>query len=431
MTRRLRGTLLAVLAVTASLGSTAMDLSFSGFGTLGYAQSDRPFAYQRFINDQGTFRRDSIAGLQIDGKFAERFGTTVQIIAATASDNDRQYNGSVSWAFVSYRPEDDWLFRVGRQRIPFYLYSQSYDVGVTHNFARLPTEMYSISPSNNFDGISFSRSWEFGSGDFALEGYWGKSKFKSRYWVRDGMSPVQAPGAVFNAIEFEGGILVLSYKKNEDTFRAGVVKGMGRMRDGTPIQTRYPFVAVLPGVGYYQVDDSIPGPGVGTVDGIHNTIVTLGADVHLDAGFRVISEFARTYVTQPDVDFANASTRGYASLLKRFGKWAPYVTYAFLRSKPSQRDLYVNVNGNRVPDFLPGAALINASQRAGADGILTYDQSSLTLGISYAFSTTSKVKAELMRVRVGQVSSMVDGPQGSNIRDQKINVFSMAYNFVF
>ena len=398
---------------------------------MGYALSDRPYTYQRFISNRGTFRRDTVAGLQVDSRFADRFGATVQITAAPASDNDNQYSASVAWAFVSYRPADDWLFRAGRQRIPFYLYSQSYDVGVTYEFARLPTEMYSISPSNNFDGISFSKNWGAGGGDLALEGYWGKSKFDARYWERDGAPPTRAPGAVFYGVNFEGGILALSYKKNEDTYRAAVVKGIGRMQDGTPLQTRYPFVPVLPGVGYYQVDDSLPGPGVGTTNGIRNTIFTLGADVGVGAGFRVTTEFARTYVDQSDVDFANASNRGYASLQKNVGKWTPYVTYAFLRSKHSQRDLYDKVNGNTVPGFIPGAALINASQRAGADGILTYDQSSWAIGTSYAFSPSSKLKAELMRVRVGQSSSLVDAPPGGNSSNQRINVFSMSYNFVF
>ena len=152
-------------------------------------------------------------------------------------------------------------------------------------------------------------------------------------------------------------------------------------------------------------------------------------DVGLGSGFRVISEFARTFI--PHTDDSIASTRGYVSLLKRTDNWTPYVIYAFLRSTPDPLNLYSNVNYNTVPDFVPGAALINASQRTGADGILAYDQSSWALGTSYSFSATSKIKAEFLRVHVGQVSHLVDAPSGSNIRDQNLNVFSLSYNFVF
>jgi hypothetical protein len=190
-------------------------------------------------------------------------------------------------------------------------------------------------------------------------------------------------------------------------------------------------VTVFPGFGYYQVNASMPGPGVGTKSGFHNTIVTLGADVRFDQGFRATAEFARTYITQSGVDFANASSRGYIGVLKKIEQWTPYVSYAFLHSETGQLSVYNKVNSNTVPNFVPGAVLINASQRVGADLMLPYDQRSWALGTSYSFSASSKLKAELMRTRIGQASSLVDGPPGSNIRNQNINVFSVSYNFVF
>ena len=418
-------------ASSTMLPSPAAEFSASGFGTLGYARSNQSYAYQRFIDKEGTFKRDSVAGFQVDAKFTERFGATVQVKAAPASDDDNRYESTVSWAFLSYRLSNDWIIGVGKQRIPFYLYSQNYDVGVTYDFARLPTEMYSLSPSNDFNGLSFSKSWGLGGGDLVLDGYLGKSKFDARFWLRDGIPGAQSRGAMFRAIEFEGEILVLSYKRNEDTYRFGVVQGIGRPHRGTSLPISYPFVSLSPGVGYYQVDPSFPGPGIGSTSAFHNTIFTLGADVSLNAGFRVISEFARTYVTKPNVDFANAASRGYLSLHKSLNKWTPYISYAFLRSEARQRNLYDSINYNTVPSFIPGAALINASQRVGADGMLTYDQSSWGIGTSYSFSATSKLKAELMRTRIGKVSSMIDAPPGSNIRNQHINVLSMSYNFVF
>ena len=63
--------------------------------------------------------------------------------------------------------------------------------------------------------------------------------------------------------------------------------------------------------------------------------------------------------------------------------------------------------------------------------MLTYDQHSLAIGTSYSLSPTSKVKAEWMRVRIGKVSSLVDAPPGSNIRNQNINVISLSYSVVF
>lgn len=37
-----------------------INYNFSGFGTLGYTLSDQPFKYLQYIDDQGTFARDSL-----------------------------------------------------------------------------------------------------------------------------------------------------------------------------------------------------------------------------------------------------------------------------------------------------------------------------------------------------------------------------------
>ena len=422
--------LVAVSANLAACPAAAVDFSVSGFGTLGYARSDQPYTYQRFIDNSGTFWRDSLVGLQVDAKFTDKFGATVQVKVAPASDTDSEYDGKVSWAFLSWRPTNDWLIRAGKQLIPFYLYSETVDVGVTYDFARLPTEMYSIISSNDFTGLSVSKNWGMENGDLSLLGYWGKSTAEFRLWLRDNVPPVQSSGAAFVKENFRGGGLVLSYTRNEDTYRIGVHRGVFTVPDGAPIPTTYPFVALASGIGYYQVNGSLPGPGLPTAASETGTVITLGAKVDLGSGFRLVSEFART-VTTPNHDISVASTRGYASLLKRVDNWTPYVIYAFLRSGAQQRNFYNSVNYNTVPDFVTGAALINASQRAGADGLIAYDQNSWALGTSYSFSANSKIKAEYMRSHIGQMSSLVDGPPGSNIRNQNINVLSLSYSFAF
>ena len=423
---------LAALVLGWPATAGAADFSLSGFGTLGFAKSDKSYRYQRFVDDNGTFRRDSVAGVQLDAVFSPSVGATVQALASPSSNHDDQFDGTLAWAFVSWRPTNDWLVRMGRQRIPLYLYSQNHDVSVTYEFARLPTEMYSISPGNEFNGISVSTNWNLRNGELVLDGYLGSTNVDARYWIRDGIPQIQQmAGSTFRAITLDGQGVVLSYRTDDGIYRAGLHRSMGRLRNGTLLPASYPFVSLSPGVGYFQVDPSLPGPGIDSVRGIRNTIATIGVDLSLGNGYRLIGEYARTLVDDSTVQIANRSDRGYVSLLKRLDKWTPYVTYAALRSDAAQRNLYRRVNENTVPSGIPGATLINASQRAGADGILAYDQSSWSIGTSYALSPTSKIKAEWMRVRIGQVSSLVDAPPGSNIRNQSINVISLSYSLVF
>ncbi|HQZ04521.1 MAG TPA: hypothetical protein PLJ46_01530 [Burkholderiaceae bacterium] len=427
---RFRFLCLIITAHCLALPAWAVDYSLSGFGTLGYALSNKPYSYQRFVSQEGTFRRDSVAGIQLDARFTERLGATVQVLAAPATDSDVKTEASVAWAFLSLRPTNDWLFRAGKQRIPLYLFSQNYNLGVTYPFARLPTEMYSISPSNEFTGLSASKTWETSGGDLTLDGYWGVSDLDVRFWIRDGIPAVQAPGPLFRRIGVEGGGLVLSYRRQENVVRIGIGKvNVDEKNSSNAYPVTYPFVSLFPGIGYYQVNAALPGPGIPTIDKYGYRTFTLGADLDIGSGFRAMGEFARSYVS--DTLFSTQSNRGYVAILRPINKWTPYISYAFLRSEASVLLLQKLVNNTSIPVFVPGAAQINAAQRVGADSLLAFDQRSLAIGTSYSLSATSKLKAELMRVRIGQVSSLVDAPPGSNIRNQNINVISLSYSVVF
>jgi hypothetical protein len=421
--------LLAAWIGPVAVPAAAVEFSVSGFGTAGYARSDQAYTYQLFIDDSGTFWRDTVAGLQVDARLADTFGATVQFKLAPATNSDDEYNGTVSWAFLSWRPSNDWLIRLGKSRAPLYLFSETKDVGVTYDFARLPTEMYSIVSNDDYTGLSVIKNWAVGEGDLSLQGYVGKGEVDFRFWIRDNIPPIQRAGPIFQVEDVRAGGLLLSYRQTDDIYRISAFRGTGKLKNGLRAPTTYPFVALAPGIGYYQVTDSLPGPGVPTTDSFTLTVVALGVDVGLAAGFRVVGEFARSFV--PDTDVSLASTRGYAALLKQIDNWTPYLVYAFLRSTPEVRNLYNSVNYNTVPGFIPGAALINASQRTGADYLISWDQHSWSMGTSYSFSATSKLKVEYMRTHIGQMSSLVDAPSGGNIRDQNINVFSLSYNFLF
>lgn len=421
--------LIAGLFSLACLPALAADFSYSGYGTLGYARSDQPFTYQRFISDRGTVKVDSLVGLQLDASFANKFGATVQAKFAPSTTSDTSYQGSISWAFLTYRPTNDWLFRLGKQRIPLYLFSETYDVGATYDFARLPVEMYSIVPSNDATGLSVSKVWALEGGDLSLDGTWGVSKNEVRIWVRDTIPGAQSAGALFERFDLTGGGLVLSYKAASQVFRLGLFTAKLKLHSGQPLTSNYPFVQLAPSVGYYQTAPSLPGPGLQTVDSVTNTTLTVGADVTLPADFRVLAELADSRV--PRSAYAPQGIRGYLSVLKRYGNWTPYATYSFMRSPSKSLDDYESVNSNRVPAALTGAAQINASQRAGADVIFAFQQQTLAAGTSYSFSATSKLKAEFSRTHVGAVSTLVDAPQGADIRNQNINVLTLSYSFVF
>ena len=57
-TRIMQSRVLLALTLAIPLGSQAVEMNWSGFGTIGYAISDEPYHYQRFIDNHGTFKRE-------------------------------------------------------------------------------------------------------------------------------------------------------------------------------------------------------------------------------------------------------------------------------------------------------------------------------------------------------------------------------------
>lgn len=173
----------------------------------------------------------------------------------------------------------------------------------------------------------------------------------------------------------------------------------------------------------------MPGPGVPLVDKLELYVATLGADIALPHDFRLIGEYGRRRIS--NATMGPDTSAAYVSLLRPTGRWTPYVYWSFIRSHDAAMDLTDALNENRVPDFIPGAAAINSTQRAGSDLLSPYDQQSFAIGTSYSFSPTSKLKAEWLHTRTGHLSSFVNPPSDEDSGGREINVFSLSYSFAF
>ena len=463
---------LATVFALVTISAEAAELSLSGFGTLGVAKSNQRYNFERFINNGGTIARDSVAGVQADVKFTESVGATVQGKFAPSLKNDSSWDTTLSWAFLSWRPANDLLIRLGKQRAPLYLNSESMDVGVTYDFARLPAEMYSISPSSDYVGASLSKTWNPSLGELTLDGYAGNIGTNWRVYQRDNVqlpgSPMQ-PGANFKSISVDSSGFALTLLREEDKYHASVQKQTTAIRPYSPA-----YLSLIPAAGFAPVITpgiaqaleamGMPSAGpagvgaaataaaaAGTLGGsvytvlpqaqaasAHSLVYSLGAEINLPKGFRVIGEYGRRKVT--NVATGIDTNGGYFALLKDVGAWTPYVSYATIKSSSDLLNQYQSVNSNPGLTVAPSplaviangaAAAINASQRVLADGMLAYDQHTLALGTSYRLSPTQKIKFEWARTQVGVASSFVDAPSFGNVSKQNIDVLSFSYNVVF
>lgn len=428
-TRMISRLLAATLVALATGTAAAQDFSWSAYGTLGYAQSNRDYKYLRNINDNGTFETDSVLGAQGDLRFTPQWSATVQVKLQQSLKSDDRWDLTPAWAFLAYRPTNDWLVRAGKMRAPLYLYSESLDVGVTHDMARLPAEMYTLAPSSDFLGLSVAKTWTRGERDLVLDAYSGRIGTTARLWLRDGVGTDPA-GARFVSVNVQSSGLVLTLRSPDGIVRGGLHRTSTRKEDGSQLPVAFPFVQIAPGLGYYQVDSRMPGPGVPTVSRIHNTIYTVGLEYTVVPTWRVIGEFER--IVQKDTQVGSDQRGGYVALLHNVGRFTPYASWGWVRASEGILDWYDKLTQTQLPQFIPGAAQINAAQRAAGEATFARDQRSFALGTSFAIDARQKVKVEWMHTHIGRVSRLVDTPSGQESpRNTSIETFSINYNFSF
>jgi hypothetical protein len=166
--RRLKTSVLPALMALFCVPAFAVDYSLSGFGTVQYTIGDNEKNYLRFVNEDGTFKVNSILGGQLDVQLNKEFSATVQYVIAPKQRRDEGVELDNRWAFLKYKPNDNWHFKLGRQRLNFYLDSENLDVGHTYAPANLSPEVYYNAGVLAVDGFSANYNFEDSAGR-----YWG------------------------------------------------------------------------------------------------------------------------------------------------------------------------------------------------------------------------------------------------------------------
>ncbi len=390
-TRSLGQIMLCALS-TLPLTAQALDFNWSGFGTLGYVRSDQDYAYERVISKNGSFKRDSLLGLQLETTFSPKWSSTLQARYAPNIQHDLRWELELAWAFVSYRPANDWLLRVGKLRMPMYLFSENMDVSASYDVVRMPTEVYTTAPSADYSGISLGRTWQLGIGEFNVEAYAGKTSLKASDETARASLRTRTAGLVFKL------------NQDENVFHLGLQQAYvgleteirnGARNQGTGQNSNAPSNAPRP------VDDALFAQ---LQKEISTRIILVGADLQLHPQLRLVAEYAKR--TAPDFDLPHNSTGAYVTLLSKQGAWTPYASYARLLTDKSARKSQNNRN--------------------------YFDQSTFAVGSSYALSTRSKLKAEWLQIRLGSNSLLLDNNAQYNANDrQRLNIFSLTYSAIY
>ena len=123
-----------------------------------------------------SFDSDTIFAVQLDIIPHRNLWFTVQLASkGYRPDGTSQYKPRIEWAYVSYKPKPGWKIHLGEMQVPYFVHSESIEVGFAYPLARPPIDAYTyyIKPFSNHQGIDITHTshWD----DYQRKYYGGNS----------------------------------------------------------------------------------------------------------------------------------------------------------------------------------------------------------------------------------------------------------------
>lgn len=167
----MKKSILSLALATAFIsGSLHAEIHLSGFasvvGGMTTSSDDRLYGY----DDKFDFKEGSLFAIQASSDLDNGLGVTVQLTAKGNDDWDPEFK----WAFVSYDVNDNLRLLAGRQRAPFYMYSDFLDVSYAYPWISPPKGVYDLI-FDTFDGLGAVYNTTLGDVDASFHGIYGRN----------------------------------------------------------------------------------------------------------------------------------------------------------------------------------------------------------------------------------------------------------------
>ena len=422
------GALCALLSNAAFAAGSGISLpnnvAFSFFGTAAYTISDKSYGYNHgTISERGGFNSGSNLGAQVDWQLTPRLGVTLQGEISPARDKDRRWRPHLTWGQLTYRATDNWVLKLGRARLPVLLYTQNANVGMSYYAARLPLEVYDLSPTFEYNGISSTYAWDVGDDGMrtmAWDIYAGISNFDQRIWFRDAYpgSISQGANVYSRRMNAVGTFLTYEDAMENNILRAGVHYATVKDRKGGTFLKRHDVMTLPNGAQVY------PPVGTNVADKVKYLFFALMADWHLGNGFYVAGELGIRRAL--NVNLGLDSQAVYLHLRRRFNGFTPYIAWSYSRSDADSRNTYEGLSKST------GVAQYDMLNRISGDALLMANQMTIAIGASYDINTHHRLKLEYAHTRIGDGSYLVDRRlSDGDLNGSGINILTASYNFLF
>jgi hypothetical protein len=357
---------LEMLKEASSYDSLSDRMSINGFftGKVGIASNDA--GYNGYDKD-ADFSEGSKLGLQGSFALTEQTKIVAQLVARGSDD----WATEMEWAFLSHDFDNGFVTRIGRLRVPLYMYSDYLEVGFAQPWANPPSELYSIVPLSSFDGIDAIYDFDLADVSVTLQASYGHAD-------RD-------TGPKLGEVDYKDILgASASFAYEEWVFRTTYYQTtLDTTKDGQITQFFDDEQSYFAGVGLSYDNGSL----------------------------LAISEFA---VSDVEGDYSDTQS-GYITLGYRISDFTPYVTYAFLETTDDSE----RIGGN---------------PQLGLEPAFNWKRDAYSIGTRYDISSNLALKVDVTYAdgfddTSGGLSSNLDS-LGNQVNEDTI-VYTVSFDAVF
>lgn len=147
-----------------------VDVDFSGFGQVVIGQLDEKHAKYQGYDSSLSIKPHSLIGLQGELSFSDSLSVNAQVIGYT---NDNKKSG-VEWLYLNYQPTENFQIKLGKNKTPFFNFSDVESVGFAYHWTTPPQQVYNNYMFNSFDGVFARYDIPNRFLNMNVEVYWGE-----------------------------------------------------------------------------------------------------------------------------------------------------------------------------------------------------------------------------------------------------------------
>ena len=382
--------------------------TFGAYGSAGAAYSgERQADYTANVLNPGTAGYthrvspavDSRIGAQLDVSIDPHWSATLQMVSERNLQNS--YRPAVEWANIKYQMTPDFSVRLGRIALPIFLAGDYRKAGYALPWARPPVEVYGGLPVSSSDGIDASYRWSATGVSNVTQVFFGHAAVK-----------IDDAGAYARARQTAG--------LSNTTTRGALTIRASAMTANLSVDLAKPLFDAFRQFGPQ-------GAALADTYGLDHKRVLIGnLGVSYDPGnWFIMSEASRFNARS----FLGDKSAYYATAGYRFGNFAPYASYAKVKSNGPTRDSGLNL-AFLPPPAVPAAAYLNGQLNGLLSTIAI--QHTVSTGVRWDFLPNRALKLQYDRLlpQGGSSGTLINVQPGFE-SGHPVHVLSAVLDFVF